>query len=51
MVDGGVQFSLHLDHWNTVRPAEDYITLPMDIAPDIEWRKNSMDDADREEAA
>jgi hypothetical protein len=53
MVDDGVQLSLDLDHWNSIRPPDDRITLPMDISPDIEWRKNSMDDDDddRDEAA
>ena len=50
MVDDGVQLSLDLDHWNSVRPADDHVMLPMDIAPDIEWRKNSMDDGQDEAA-
>jgi hypothetical protein len=51
MVDDGVQLSLDLDHWNSIRPEEDHLTLPMDISPDIEWRKNAMDDDDGDVAA
>lgn len=52
MVDDGVQLSLDLDHWNSTHSEEDKIELPMDITPDIEWRKAAMgDDGDEEEAA
>lgn len=51
MVDDGVQLSLDLDHWNSIRSTDERIELPMDISPDIEWRKNGMDDQDDEEAA
>lgn len=52
MVDDGVQLSLDLDHWNSNRPDEEKIELPMDITPDIEWRKASMgDDSEDDEAA
>jgi hypothetical protein len=51
MVDDGVQLSLDLDHWNSIRVASEHVSLPMDISPDIEWRKNSMDDDGQEEAA
>lgn len=50
MVDDGVQLSLDLDHWNSIRPPGDHVTLPMDISPDIEWRKNSMGDDGGSEA-
>jgi hypothetical protein len=50
MVDDGVQLSLDIDHWNSIRPTEDHVDLPMDISPDIEWRKNSMGD-DEDQAA
>lgn len=50
MVDDGVQLTLDLDHWNAIRPEDERIDLPMDITPDIEWRKNSMSDDDRDAA-
>lgn len=50
MVDDGVQLSLDLDHWNSVRPAEERIEFLTDFGPDIEWRKNSMDDDDKKAA-
>jgi hypothetical protein len=51
MVDDGVQLSLDLDHWNSIRPADEYLTFETDFGPDIEWRKNAMDDDDDKEAA
>jgi hypothetical protein len=51
MVDDGVQLSLDLDHWNSMRPEDEHISFPMDLGPDIEWRKNAMDDEDGKEAA
>ena len=49
MVDDGLQLTLDLDHWHSLRPKEEKIVLPMDLSPDIEWRKNALDD--EEEAA
>lgn len=46
MVDDGLQLTLDLDHWHSLRPDEEKIVLPMDLTPDIEWRKNSLDDED-----
>ncbi len=51
MVDDGLQLTLDQDHWNSVRPSEQHISLPMDLSPDIEWRKAALDDDDEEEAA
>lgn len=51
MVDDGVQLSLDLDHWNSARTDEERIELPMDISPDIEWRKAAMDRDDGEDEA
>jgi hypothetical protein len=51
MVDDGVQLSLDLDHWNSTHAEEEKIELPMDISPDIEWRKASMGDGEEGEAA
>jgi len=46
MVDDGVQLSLDLDHWNSMRPDEEHINLPMDLDLDIEWRKSALDHDD-----
>lgn len=51
MVDDGVQLSLDLDHWNSMRPDDEHIVLPMDLELDIEWRKNAMDHDDDEKEA
>ena len=40
MVGDGLQLTLDMDHWNRVNPKEEPIELPMDLSPDIEWRKN-----------
>ncbi|MET0376524.1 MAG: hypothetical protein ABW128_20010 [Rhizorhabdus sp.] len=50
MVDDGVQLSLDLDHWNSIRPGDEHIALPMDLELDIEWRKNAMDVDDDKKA-
>jgi hypothetical protein len=47
MVDDGLQLCFDLDHWNRVNPEEEPIELPMDLGPDIEWRKNTPDDDDK----
>lgn len=51
MVDDGVQLSLDLDHWNSIRPEAERLDFQTDFGPDIEWRKNSMDDDDDGRAA
>lgn len=47
MVDDGVQLSLDLDRWNSIRPEADHIQLPFDLTPDIDWRRNTLDDRDQ----
>jgi hypothetical protein len=44
MVGDGLQLTLDADHWNSVNPAEEPITIPMDFTDDIEWRKNTPDE-------
>jgi hypothetical protein len=46
MVDDGVQLTFDMDHWNSLRPFEQHVTLPMDLQPDIEWRRAADDDTD-----
>jgi hypothetical protein len=46
MVDDGVMLSLDQDHWNSSRPDDEQINLPLDFTQDVEWRKNGMDDID-----
>lgn len=46
MVDDGVQLCLDADHWNSVHPEEEPITLPMDFSYDVEWRKAASGEAD-----
>lgn len=41
MVADGLQLTFDADHWNSVHPDEEPIKPEMDIAPDIEWAKNS----------
>jgi hypothetical protein len=44
MVDDGLQLTLDMDHWNSLRPEAEHIALPMDLSLDIEWRKAALDD-------
>lgn len=44
MVDDGVQLTFDMEHWNSQRPVEQHVTLPMDLQPDIDWRRHSLDD-------
>lgn len=44
MVSDGLNLTLDLDHWNSINPAEEPIALPMDLTPDIDWRKAADDD-------
>jgi hypothetical protein len=41
MVGDAVQLTFDIDHWNGIHPSEEPITVPLDFAPDVEWRKNS----------
>ncbi len=44
MVSDGLQLTFDMDHWNRIHLDEEAISLPMDISPDIEWRKAADDD-------
>lgn len=46
MVSDGLQLTFDMEHWNRVHPDEEPISLPMDISPDIEWRKAADADDD-----
>jgi hypothetical protein len=47
MVGDGLQLTLDLDHWNHKNPSEEPIVLPMDLTPDIEWRKNVSEEDEK----
>ncbi len=47
MVGDGLQLSLDQDHWNSVHPHEEKIDLPLDLTPDVEWRKNAPDEDEK----
>jgi len=44
MVSDGLQLSFDLDHWNSINPTDEPISLPMDLTLDIEIRKAADDD-------
>jgi hypothetical protein len=44
MVGDGLQLTLDADHWNSIHPEEEPIELPLDLGPDVEWRKNAPDE-------
>lgn len=50
MVDDGLQLTFDMEHWNSIRPEEERIELPMDLTFDIELRRAAMDDDDDEAA-
>lgn len=51
MVDDGLQLTFDMEHWNSIRPEPEHITLPMDLTFDIELRKAAEDDDDDDKAA
>jgi len=44
MVDDGLQLTFDYEHWNSIRPPEEHIELPMDLSFDIALRRAAMDD-------
>ena len=44
MIGDAVQLSFDVEHWNRVNPNDQPIIVPMDFAPDVEWRKNAPDE-------
>lgn len=41
MVGDAVQLTFDADHWNSINPTQEPIELPLDLAPDVEWAKNT----------
>jgi hypothetical protein len=41
MVGDGLQLTLDAEHWNGIHPKEQPIRIELDLAPDVEWRKNA----------
>ena len=41
MVGDGLQLTFDQEHWNRINPNDEPIDLPMDLTPDIAWRKNA----------
>jgi len=39
MVGDALQLTLDLEHWNSVNPADEPITVPLDLSEDVEERK------------
>lgn len=38
-----LQLTLDLEHWSLIHPTEEPLTLPNDLAPDVDWRLKAMD--------
>lgn len=51
MVSDGLQLTFDQEHWNSLHQSEEPIQLPMDLAFDIELRKNAPKPEDEAEAA
>jgi hypothetical protein len=41
MVGDGLQLTLDAEHWNRIHPGEEPIQMPLDLGPDVQWRKNA----------
>ena len=50
MVDGGLQLTFDMEHWNSTRPEKEHIDLPMDLTFDIELHRAAGDDDDADPA-
>lgn len=48
MVDDGLQLTFDMEHWNSMRPPDEQIELPMDLTFDIALRRAAMDDGDED---
>lgn len=46
MVDDGLQLTFDMEHWNSIRPEEEHIDLPMDLTFDVELRRAAREDDD-----
>lgn len=46
MVDDGLQLTFDMERWNSIRPTEEKIELPMDLGFDIELRRASREDGE-----
>jgi len=46
MVDDGLQLTFDMLHWNSLRPEDEHIDLPMDLTMDIEIRRAAREDDD-----
>lgn len=44
MVDDGLQLTFDMERWNSIRPIDEKIDLPMDLGFDIELRRAARDD-------
>ena len=50
MVGDGLQLTFDQMFWNSLHPDEEPIDLPMDLTPDIDWRKNAPDEDEEKKA-
>ncbi len=48
MLDDGVQLSFDAEHWNRINPKEEPIALSFDLHEEIEWRKNTPSDEEKQ---
>lgn len=44
MVGDALQLTLDIDHWNDTNSDKEPIVMPLDLEPDVEWRKNSPEE-------
>ena len=46
MVDDGLQLTFDMEHWNSIRPPDEHIGLPMDLTFDIALRRAAKEEDD-----
>lgn len=44
MVGDAVQMAFDLEHWNSIHPNEQPLTVDLNFEEDVEWRKNAPDE-------
>ncbi|MCC8445684.1 MULTISPECIES: hypothetical protein [Xanthomonas translucens group] len=47
MIGDAVQLTLDVDHWNRVHNDDEPIEMPLDFAPDVEWRLAANDPGEK----
>lgn len=47
MVGEAVRVVVTLDHWSRMHPNEEPVTIPLDLQPDVDWRRNAPNENEK----